>query len=169
MRNSLSHVLICYGWLYRGIAIKLTVIYECLNMLNIAILKQTGGYLYMCVWSSLTCARGERIRCGVRPRHMGLGHLSPQPTESNWACSEDWIWQNPWTEANPKSNWIFCNRFTASGQFCAYSSHHPSPDQRHFLLSVSTFSIIPTQTSTHTQETLIHIPVDDIIRSQRRY
>lgn len=73
MRNSLSHVLICYGQLYRGIAINLTVIYGHLNMLNIALLKKMWGYLYMYVWSSLTWWRREGKRW-----HMSKAQ-APQP------------------------------------------------------------------------------------------
>lgn len=46
-------------------------------MLIIALLKQTGGDLYVCVWNSLTCGGGGRIRCGVCPRHEHLSPYSP--------------------------------------------------------------------------------------------
>lgn len=62
---------------YTGIAINLTVIYGCLNMLNIALLKETEGGLHMCMWSSLTCGGGGRITCGMCPRHRHLSLYSP--------------------------------------------------------------------------------------------
>lgn len=45
-------------------------------------------------------------------------HRQPQlkqPTESLWACTEDWIRQNPWTEANLKSNSIVLQSLYSPG------------------------------------------------------
>lgn len=127
------------------------------------------------MWCSLTCGRGVRIICGMCPRHTHLSLFSPlNRTEPAVRIGYGRIHEQRLT-FNPIESLTIT--LQPRGQFCVYSSSPlpPPPLTKPETLPPSScgkhfHSIIPTQTSTQKpKDTLIHIPVDNVIRNQGTY